>query len=169
MKNRANINFILAMVLVAGLVVFMINLGSLSSKLGSGLQGIEESMSIKQEADSVENAEDYGLILEGIGYGLGTVANVALLVVNSLIGIYAFLLFFFALLARLVYAGNGGRLVAYRIFMTVEYLLQLLLIGLLIYSLMSVFVLKVFVLTLLISAGLIFSAMNTYSPKIYKI
>ena len=151
MKNRANINFILAMVLVAGLVVFMINLGSLSSKLGSGLQGIEESMSIKQEADGVENAEDYGLILEGIGYGLGTVANVALLVVNSLIGIYAFLLFFFALLARLVYAGNGG-----------------LLIGLLIYSLMGVFVLKVFVLTLLISAGLIFSAMNTYSKKICK-
>ena len=85
---------------------------------------------------------------------------------NFLIGGYAFLLFLIALIARLVYAGKGGRLVAYRILMTVEYLLQFLLIVCMVFSLIEVFMIKIFILTLLILAGLVFSAMNTYSKKI---
>lgn len=166
MKKIANINFILAVILIIGLLLPAFTLGKYSNYLDSGLEYLQNDMDERMDDGSIDDVEGWGLILEGIGLGLGTVANVVLIAVIVIIVVYALLLFLFALIARLVYAPQGGRLVAYRILMSIEYILQLLLIAFFIFILTSAFMVKILIYTILASAGLIYSAYNTYSKRI---
>jgi len=83
-----------------------------------------------------------------------------------MVGGYAGLLLVFAVLARLVFAKEGGRLLAYRILMSVEYVLQAGILVFLIGLLLDGFDIVFLILTLMIAAGLIYSGINTYTKRI---
>ena len=166
LKRKVNINFILALVLVAGLLMIPIVLGVAVNDLSSDIDAPGDGISTALEDGEADEVEGYGMLLEGAGYGLGTFANAMLMVVIIMVGGYAGLLFVFAAMARLIFAKEGGRLRAYRILMGVEYVLQAGIIVFLGNLLLSGFDIVFLLMILMIGAGLIYSAVNTYTKRI---
>ena len=123
-KKRANINFILVIILTAVMMLVPIILGAAYVELNNEMDSLKSEMSATLEDGEVGDVEGYGVIAQGIGYGLGSFAGALVLVMIVLVGGYAFVLFLIALIARLVFAKEGKRLLAYRILMGVEYALQ---------------------------------------------
>lgn len=166
MKKKANQNFIMAMILVAAMVLVCIFFGAALVDLDSDLDSMKSDISTTLEDGEVEDVEGYGVIAESIGYGFGAFASAIIFAVILLVGGYAFLLFIVALIARLIYAGKGKRLIAYRILMGVEYLLQ---VGLILFFgdiLVGSFNVVTLVIMLLILIEIVYGAVNTYTKRI---
>jgi len=166
LKKKVNINLILALVLVAGLLMIPIAMGVIVNDLNDDLGILGEDMSEAYEDGEIDTVEGHGLILEGAAYGLGVFSSTMLMIVIIMVGGYAGLLLVFAVLARLVFAKEGGRLLAYRILMSVEYVLQAGILVFLIGLLLDGFDIVFLILTLMIAAGLIYSGINTYTKRI---
>ena len=81
--------------------------------------------------------------------------------------VYALLLFVIALAARLVYKDSGGRLLAYRIIMGIEYALQGIMEVLLIISITRLPTIGNVLGAVILGAEIIYGAINTYTPRIY--
>lgn len=166
LKKKVNINLILALVLVAGLLMIPIALGMIVNDMSGELNELGEEMSTAFEDGEIDTVEGHGLILEGAGYGLGAFAGTMLIIIIFMVGGYAGLLFVFAVMARLIFAKEGGRLLAYRILMGVEYVLQAGIVVFLVSMLLEGFDIVFLLMTLMVLAGLIYSARNTYTKRI---
>lgn len=166
LKKKVNINFLLALVLVAGLLMIPVVLGVAVNDMSGELDALESDISATLEEGEVDDVEGYGVLAEGTAYGLGTFANTMLIIVIIMVGGYAGLLFVFAAMARLIYAKEGKRLLAYRILMSVEYVLQAGIIVFLVNLLLGGFDIVFLLMILMIAAGLIYSARNTYTKRI---
>ena len=166
LKKKVNINLILALVLVAGLLMIPITMGIVVNEVSGGLDLLGEDMSKAYADGQIDTVEGHGRIVEGAVYGFGVFSVTALIVVIFMVGGYAGLLFIFAVLARLVFAKTGGRLLAYRILMGIEYVLQAGIVVFLISILSEGFDIMFLILALMITAGLIYSGINTYTKRI---
>ncbi len=166
LKKKVNINLILALVLVAGLLMIPITMGIIVNEVNGGLNILEEDISGAFEDGEIDTVEGHGIIFEGAVYGFGVFSVTMLIVIIFMVGGYAGLLFIFAVLARIVFAKTGGRLLAYRILMGIEYVLQAGIVVFLISILLDGFDIVFLILTLMVTAGLIYSGINTYTKRI---
>lgn len=166
LKKKVNINLILALVLVAGLLMIPIAMGVIVNDLNDSMDVLEEDMSGVYGDGEIDTVEGHGLIMEGAAYGFGVFSSAMLMIVIFMVGGYAGLLFVFAVMARIIYAGEGGRLLAYRILMGVEYVLQAGIVVFLVNMMLEDFDFVFLILTIMIAAGLIYSGINTYTKRI---
>lgn len=167
MKN-VTINFALAIIVIVIIASFplqcMKEAKFLDKKLGFVIEKIEKKSLNDTEISTVEN------VIYKVSQGVGVVSNVVevfLRVLGFVTGIYVTLMFVIALIARLVFSSSKNRLLAYRIFMSLEYVLQ----GVVIFILCALFINGVLRTTGIISfillvGQLIYSAINTYSKRI---
>lgn len=75
---------------------------------------------------SVGDVEGYAFLLDFVGSGAGQLAALALQVVGFLVLLYGCLLLLLSLLARGVYKGEPGRILAYRVLVGVDLVLMVL-------------------------------------------
>ncbi|MBQ3512326.1 MAG: hypothetical protein IJA32_00805 [Lachnospiraceae bacterium] len=164
--KKANINFILAMVVVVAVLLISFTVWRAVSKADKELEQIESSINEKRQGDEIGDVEGYGIIMESFGYLIGGLGVIALKLALIFLTGYAALLFLVALIARLVYKNSGGRLLAYRIMMGIEYALQALMEVILILSVIELPTVSNVLATILLGADIIFSARNTYTARI---
>ncbi len=168
MKKRANINFILIIILTVAMLLVPAILGIALIDLDSDMESLKSEISVALEDDEMDDVEGYGVIAEGVGYGLGAFAGALVFAVALLVGGYAILLFVVALIARLVFAKEGKRLVVYRILMGLEYILQLGILIFFVDMLSGGFQLGALLLMLLVLAELVYGCVNTFTKRILK-
>ncbi len=177
--KKVTINFILSMVFVVALTILTVLSASAYSDMHAALKKTSSDISADHDYyDEIEDVNGYALLVKNLGLFFGTFGIVILLAVAIALGLYAFLLFLFALIARLVYRPEGGRLIAYRILMTIEYLFQ----GGIAYVLGGTTIdiiseghltqnditscIVMIILTLTTIGLILYSAVNTYSSRI---
>lgn len=111
-------NFVFAVILTGALFFLAIAVSLLCYCASSELNALKNSMNEKLGQKPIEDVAGYALILEGFGYGIG---SIGLFLVKMLFVWFPFLLgcyiFIFALIARLVYALSSQRILLYRILM----------------------------------------------------
>ena len=163
-KRPVNINFITILAVVIFLVVFAVASGC-------------AAMSIADEVNTVGNQfndlrastdDGWGIVITGFAGLTGVMLVILCWTVAITLAVIAAILFIPLLTARLVYRNTGGRLLAYRIIMGVEYfflsLFALLLLGMAVGNVLSVVILLPF--SLIISAIIVLNMVNTYSDRI---
>lgn len=110
-------NFILALILTSVLLLLAISINFMCHSASSDLSTLKNGMTGLAQKP-IEDVAGYALILEGVGYGLGSIGLflVRLFFVwfPLLLGCY---IFGFALIARLVYRISDRRILLYRILM----------------------------------------------------
>lgn len=115
--KQVNKNFILALILTSVLLLFTVSVNLMCHSASSDLSTLKNGMTGLGQKP-IEDVAGYALILEGVGYGVGSISLflVKLLFVwfPLLLGCY---IFGFALIARLVYAMSNERILLYRILM----------------------------------------------------
>lgn len=83
--------------------------------------------------DGIDDVYGYGLVILNLGYGVATLGEAFVVATMILCGLGAFIIFFPALLARLLYKNSDGRIMVYRIIMGIDYVmiavLALMLLG----------------------------------------
>ena len=163
--KKANINFILAMVVVVAMLLISFTVWRAVSKADKELEQIENSINEKRQGDEIGDVEGYGIIMESFGYLIGGLGVIALKLALIFLTGYAALLFLVALIARLVYKNSGGRLLAYRIIMGIEYALQSIIEVLFIISVVQGPNISNVLISLLLGANIIYSARNTYTQN----
>lgn len=111
-------NFILALILTSALLLLAVSVSVKSYSASSELAALKSSMNGKLEQKPIEDVAGYALILEGLGYGIG---SFGLFLIKILFVWFPFLLgcyiFTFALIAKLVYTTSSQRILLYRILM----------------------------------------------------
>lgn len=111
-------NFILALILVSALLLLAVSVSVKCYSASSELAALKSSMNGKLEQKPIEDVAGYALILEGLGYGIG---SFGLFLIKLLFVWFPFLLgcyiFIFALFAKLVYTTSTQRILLYRILM----------------------------------------------------
>ena len=166
MKN-VKVNFALAMVIiiVIALAAVLCATGAaiISKTLDSTVEALDEE---RLSDDEIDDVEGYGYIIRYIGAGASWVAELVLWVMAVIAGIYAVLLFAFALAARLSFSTGKNVLLAYRILMGIEYGLQGILECQIIRMLFDGFSVVLFVAIVVLTLEIVFSARNTYSDRI---
>ena len=162
--KRENINLLLAMIMVAGVMLLAFLCFRTGKALDNNLTGVSGSFQEATRDGEVEDVEGYALIVQGIGYGFGKLGYLIVMAAAVLLTIYATLLGIFAVAARVVF--NRERLLAYRILMGVEYVLQAIAELILLWRMISDGFTPVCVATEILLLGMtIYSAVNTYSSR----
>ena len=160
MKNAVNRNFILVIILALGLLLVPLVVGISVKGIEKDAQEIEEKLEIVvAEGESYELTDSYSK--EVTAY-----AKMIFWVILIVVGGCAALLFLTAFAAWLVYRNNPQKIKAYRVIMSVNYLLQAVVIYGMVDMLLDEFSIGVLFLTLLVVAGLFYSALYTYSKRI---
>lgn len=162
-------NFIISLAMATVILVLTLVLGIFLSVYGDGLECMGEDISTIFEDGEVDTVEGHGAIFESSILFVGAFMGAVVLALVILMGGYAFLLILFAVVARAVFAPRGGRLLIYRILMGIEYVLQAGIVFFLITILLEETGLSfiiVLAITAAVVAGLVYSAVNTYSKKI---
>lgn len=165
--KKITINLIISLFLTFCVLSFAILLGVGAGHANDKLDTLKNDISTTLETDDeIDDVEGYGIILQGISYGLGAFASALAFVFAILIGIYGFFMFLFAVIARCIFDKSGGRLLAYRILMGVEYALQAGIVVLFLNMVSSSFSLPILLISLLLIACIAYSGVNTYSERI---
>ncbi|MBR3824286.1 MAG: hypothetical protein IKJ39_03710 [Lachnospiraceae bacterium] len=160
MKNAVNRNFILVIILALGLLLVPLVVGISVKGIEKDAQEIEEKLEIVvAEGEGYELTDSYSK--EVTAY-----AKMIFWVILIVVGGCAALLFLTAFAAWLVYRNNPQKIKAYRVIMSVNYLLQAVVIYVMVDMLLDEFSIGVLFLTLLVAAGLFYSALYTYSKRI---
>jgi len=160
MKNAVNRNFILVIILALGLLLVPLIVGISVKGIEKDAQEIEEKLEIVvAEGEGYELTDSYSK--EVTAY-----AKMIFWVILIVVGGCAALLFLTAFAAWLVYRNNPQKIKAYRVIMSVNYLLQAVVIYVMVDMLLDEFSIGVLFLTLLVAAGLFYSALYTYSKRI---
>lgn len=160
MKKAVNRNFVLVIILAAALLLVPLVIGISVRGIEKDAQAIEEKMKIVlAEGETYELSENYSQ--EVTAY-----AKMIFLVILIVVGGCAALLFLTALAAWLIYRNNSKKIRTYRVVMTINYLLQAGVIYVMVDMLADQFSIGVLLLTLLVAAGLVYSAIYTYSKRI---
>ncbi len=121
MKKAANFNFISILVISVLLFILALAVQLYILPMQNELSDLRGTMSDIRQQDEIDDVGGYALLLSGAGYFLGAFATGILVAICVIAEIIAVLLFIPNLIARIVYSGNGGRLLAYRIIMGIEY------------------------------------------------
>ncbi len=160
MKNAVNRNFILVIILALGLLLVPLVVGISVKGIEKDAQAIEEKLEIVvAEGEGYELTDSYSK--EVTAY-----AKMIFWVILIVVGGCAALLFLTAFAAWLVYRNNPQKVKSYRVIMTINYLLQAIVIYVMVDMLFDEFSVGVLLLTLLVAAGLVYSALYTYSKRI---
>lgn len=165
-KRPVNVNFITILPIV-------ILLGVLAGLSGMAAVSVAEEVGvvsgkIGSMRGNVDDVTGWGILILGLAGAISSALVVLCWVAAITLLVIALLLFIPLLAARLVYRNRGGRLLAYRIIMGVEYVFLSLFILLLI-SLMADVVISAVILLpciLLVGAALVVNIVNTYSDRI---
>lgn len=160
--KKVTVNFIMSMAIVILMLFLIIILGVASKEISKETNSVKHEVSVTRQKEEIGDVEGYGMIVNGITYGFGSLAGIVLAVVEILIGAYAILLFVFAVIARKVFVKQGKGLMTYRILMGVEYILQG---GIVLFcaNSMSLFCI---ILAVLIVAEITYGCINTYTDRI---
>ncbi|MBQ4522215.1 MAG: hypothetical protein IJA10_04610 [Lachnospiraceae bacterium] len=164
--KRVNVNFILAMAVVVVLFMTSLSVWNTVRKADKELEQIENSIEEKHQEGEIGDVEGHGMILESFAYLIGGMGVILIKTILMIMVGYALLLFVVALTARLVYKDFGGRLLAYRMIMGIEYALQAILEVVLIISITRLPTISNVLVAVLLGAEIIYSARNTYTPRI---
>ena len=129
MKQTANYNFISILIISIVLILFSgmitLKLSSTTSKLNKLQSGVQM---IYEENIAAEDVEGYGVKIGKIASTIGklgsTLVKILLIWIPIIISI---LILAPAILARSIYSNSGGRLLAYRIIMGLDYFMLILL------------------------------------------
>lgn len=160
MKNAVNRNFILVIILALGLLLVPLVVGISVKGIEKDAQEIEEKLEIVvAEGEGYELTDSYSK--EVTAY-----AKMIFWVILIVVGGCSALLFLTAFAAWLVYRNNPQKVKSYRVIMTINYLLQAVVIYVMADMLLDEFSVGVLLLTLLVAAGLVYSALYTYSKRI---
>lgn len=160
MKNAVNRNFILVIILALGLLLVPLVVGISVKGIEKDAQEIEEKLEIVvAEGEGYELTDSYSK--EVTAY-----AKMIFWVILIVVGGCAALLFLTAFAAWLVYRNNPQKVKSYRVIMTINYLLQAIVIYVMVDMLFDEFSVGVLLLTLLVATGLVYSALYTYSNRI---
>lgn len=92
----------------------------------------------------------------------GDLIGIVIYVLEILIGGYALLLLILAIVARAVFSKQGKGLLAYRILMGIEYILQ----GGIVLFCINVMSVSWNILAALVAAGIVYGGINTYTERI---
>lgn len=151
------------------LVIMMLILMGVTGILGSGVKEIKEDIDTIYEDGEVDTVEGHGAIMEGGLMVVGAFAGVFLIGLICFMAIFAFVLILIAVIARLVFAKQGTRLVLYRILMGIEYLFQAIVawvcMDVALDNLRDINFICLLV-GIAVTVGTIYSARNTYSERI---
>lgn len=171
MKRPVNMNFIMLLSLVVLLFGIAFTFLGVLNTMDEELFGISQEMDeIRSEGD-VEDVDGFALSVLGMTYVMGWFASMGLWLVLVACPIaLAILIFLLALVARLIYSGEGGRLLVYRIIMTLDYMI----VGALVIFMGSLFTMEqgmmlpllVVVAIAYLVAILFLGIRNTYSARI---
>lgn len=166
MKN-VKVNFALAMVVIIAVALAAGLCAAGAAKLGKLTNTTVETLDEERlNDDEIDDVEEYGYILRYLGVGVSWLAELILWIVAVVAGIYAVLLFVFAMTARLTFSPCKKRLLAYRILMGFEYGLQGILAVTMIDILVDDFSIVLFGIAAALILEMVFSARNTYSDRI---
>ncbi len=164
--KRVTLNYIIIMSVVVALLFLCIYIFIQKSKLDKGINDIQDSVESVNDDGEVDDVEGHGAIaltLVGMFGILGSVALGALIIV---ILIYALLVFLLSTIAKLVFKPYGDGLVAYRIVMSIVYLL----LGIPIFFLFESFSVAISITNVLGFLGLVavvlVTGINTYTHRI---
>ena len=179
--KRVTINFILSMIFVVGLAIAIAGYLNNQRVINDAIEQVTADINdLEDDVAEIDDVTGYALIGMNIVRGLGAFGSFILALFAVAIGLYAVILLIFALIARAVYKPQGGRLIAYRILMTIEYILQsfipitlgsavvglLRLPGIGIKHIFSFSNISLILITIVSAACIIYSAVNTYTSRI---
>jgi len=165
MKKRMNLNLLLATLLAVGLMIIPIVIGVISWNIEQEMQDVREEMQMILTEDYGDHVGSDEYTMESTDYSSGSYIMMFVYVLFFIIGGYALLVFLFALIAWMILRQNSKRLMMYRLLMGVEYLLQAGVLYVMIDMLIDKFDIITLFLTILVLAGLLYSAINTYSKR----
>ncbi len=165
MKKAVNSNFILAIILSLALMLVPLGIGIIVNSIEKDTQEIQKKLEILEQEDW-GNPEEMDELSAKYEQGVGSYAKMIFWIILFIVGGYSLLLFLIALMAWLVYCKNPGKLLAYRLLMSIHYLLQAGVIYVLVDMLVDQFSLITLILTVLVVVALVYSAFNTYTKRI---
>lgn len=160
MKKVINRNFIISIILSLALLLVPLWMGTILRGIEEDRQKIQEKLELLEETEP-GSTEELGMGAEVSGFGIAFFYLIVFIIAG-----YAFLLFLTALLAWLLYRKNPKRKLAYRVLMSVNYLLHVGVILVLADMLLEQFNIVVLLLTILVTSALLCSAFYTYSKRI---
>lgn len=118
--NLVSVAVVAALIMLMG-VVCTFTLDSVSTINTDLRTDMEET--IENADESLFDVEGYSVIFKGMLYGFVAFGELFVVMVAILCGFGAFIVFFPALLARLLYKNSNGRILAYRIIMGIDYVI----------------------------------------------
>lgn len=163
MKKAVNRNFVLVIILALALLLVPLVVGISVKGIEEEAQAIEEKMELVFAEDA--NGESYQ-VPEDLSQGMTAYAKMIFWVILIVVGGFAAVIFLTAWAAWMVYRNNPQKVKAYRVLMTINYLLQVGVIYVMVDMLFEEFSMGILLLSLLVAAGLLYSAFYTYSKRI---
>ena len=163
MKKAVNRNFVLVIILALALLLVPLVVGISVKGIEEEAQTIEEKMELVFAEDA--NGERYQ-VPEDLSQGMTAYAKMIFWVILIVVGGFAAVIFLTAWAAWMVYRNNPQKVKAYRVLMTINYLLQAGVIYVMVDMLFEEFSMGILLLSLLVAAGLLYSAFYTYSKRI---
>ena len=121
MKKAVNFNFISILIISVLLFVLALAVQFYISPFQSELSDLKGTISDIQQQDEIGDVEGYAFLFGGAAYAFGAFTTGITIAICVIVEVLAILLFIPNLIARIVYSANGGRLLAYRIIMGIEY------------------------------------------------
>ena len=163
-KRPVNINFITILAVVIFLAVCAVASGCAALNISEGVNAVGNQFNdLRASTD-----DGWGIVITGFAGLTGVMLVILCWTVAITLAVIAALLFIPLLTARLVYRNTGGRLLAYRIIMGVEYfflsLFALLLLVMTVGNVLSAIILIPF--SLIMIAIIAVNMVNTYSDRI---
>ena len=163
-KRPVNINFITILAVVIFLAVCAVASGCAAMNISEEVNTVGHQFSdLRASAD-----DGWGIVITGFAGLTGVMLVILCWTAAITLAVIAVLLFIPLLAARLVYRNTGGRLLAYRIIMGVEYFLlslfALLLLVMVVGNVLSAIIRLPF--SLMIIAITAVNMVNTYSDRI---
>ncbi|MBD5536016.1 MAG: hypothetical protein HDQ99_10230 [Lachnospiraceae bacterium] len=163
-KRPVNINFITILAVVIFLAVCAVASGCAAFNISEGVNTVGNQFNdLRASTD-----DGWGIVITGFTGLTGVMLVIVCWTAAITLAVIAALLFIPLLTARLVYRSTGGRLLAYRIIMGVEYfflsLFALLLLVMAVGNVLSAIILLPF--SLIMIAIITVNMVNTYSDRI---
>lgn len=123
MKQILNFNFITVAILAVVLVLVAVSVGLDLSEITTGVEKAGSEVAGYVDDGEVDDVEGWGFIFGGAAVGLaGLLLGMAWIVGVLVPALLAVFMFVPALIARLIYRADKGRILAYRILMFFVYL-----------------------------------------------
>lgn len=167
-KRPVNINFITILAVVILLAGLAVASGCAAMSISDEVNTVGHQFNDLRAGGDDNVVGGWGILITGVAGLTGAILVVLCWTVAITLAVIAALLFIPLLTARLIYRNTGGRLLAYRIIMGVEYfflsLFALMLLGMAVGNVLSVFILLPF--SLIIIAITAVNMVNTYSDRI---